>query len=253
MTLPNFSLDGKVALVTGGRSGIGRAIALAFAKAGADVVVCGRTPPDLEKVAGEIRTLGRRSLAIQTDVSRKSEVDNLVHRAVDEMGAIDILVNNAGISGEVNLFETPEDEWDRVIDVNLKGCYLCAQAVGKGMIERKKGNIISIASTDGISAELIRRPYNVSKAGIIMLTRVLARQLASYGIRVNAIAPGWIKTEMIRPLWDYPERLKQVEAQIPMGRIGEPEEIAGVALFLASEASSYITGHTIVADGGSLA
>jgi NAD(P)-dependent dehydrogenase (short-subunit alcohol dehydrogenase family) len=169
------------------------------------------------------------------------------------MGAIDILVNNAGISGEVNLFETPEDEWDRVIDVNLKGCYLCAQAVGKGMTERKKGNIISIASTDGISAELIRRPYNVSKAGIIMLTRVLARQLASYGIRVNAIAPGWIKTEMTRPLWDYPERLKQVETQIPMGRIGEPEEIAGVALFLASEASSYITGHTIIADGGSLA
>lgn len=253
MGIPDLSLEGKVAVVTGGRQGIGKAIALTLAEAGADVVVCGRTLPDLEKVAEEIRALGRRSLAVQTDVSRKSEVDNLVQRVEDELGTIDILVNNAGISGRATLFEASEDEWDRVMDVNLRGCYLCSQAVGKGMIERKKGNIISIASTDGLSAETLRMPYNISKAGVVMLTRVLARQLSSYGIRVNAIAPGWIRTEMTRLLWDYPERLKLVEAEIPLGRIAEPGEMAGVALFLASEASSYITGHTIVADGGMLA
>ena len=274
MSIPSLSLEGKVALVTGAKRGIGRAIALAFAEAGADVAVCDYVIEDgeLEAVAEEIQRLGRRSLAVQTDVSRKAEVDNLVQRVVAELGAIDILVNNAGISGLGDLSATQEEAWDRVIDVNLKGCYLCSQAVGQGMVERKKGNIINIASVEGLRGGVVvrafmslaqvpqptgpilsPRPYNISKAGLIMLTRVLARQLGGYGIRVNAIAPGGIRTEMIRFLWDDPERLKQLEAQVPLGRIGEPEDMAGVALFLASEASSYVTGQTIVADGGLLA
>lgn len=274
MSIPSLSLKGKVALVTGAKGGIGRAIALAFAEAGADVAVCDCVIEDgeLGAVAEETQRLGRRALAVQTDVSRKAEVDNLVQRVEDELGAIDILVNNAGISGLGELSATQEEAWDRVIDVNLKGCYLCSQAVGKGMVERKRGNIINVASVEGLVGGVVvrafmalaqvpqptgptlsPRPYNISKAGVIMLTRVLARQLGGYGIRVNAIAPGAIKTEMLRFLWSDSERLKQLETQIPLGRIAEPEEMASVALFLASEASSYVSGQTIVADGGLLA
>ena len=254
MSIPGLSLKGKVALVTGSRRGIGRAIALAFAEAGADVAVCDNVVEggELGVVAEEIQGLGRRSLAIQADVGRKADVDNLVREVMDQFSAIDILVNNAGIGGESTLFEASEDEWDRVIDINLKGHYLCSQAVGKGMVERRGGNIIGIASIWGTRANM-GRPYSVSKAGVIMLTRVLARELGQYNIRVNAIAPGAIKTELTRGMWDDPEYLKQLEAQIMLGRIAEPSEIASVALFLASEASSYITGTTIVTDGGMLA
>ena len=274
MTIPGLSLQGKVAAVTGSRRGIGKAIALAFAEAGADVAVCDYVVDggELAAVAEEIQRLGRRSLAVQADVTKKADVDNLVQRVEGELGAIDILANNAGISGIDLLSETPEEQWHKVIDVNLNGCFLCSRAVAERMIERKKGNIVSIASVEGMRGGVVRalmppslvpnvptapafmaRPYNISKAGIIMLTRVLARQLGSYGIRVNAIAPGAIKTDMIQILWSNPEILKQAELQIPLGRIAEPGEIASVALFLASDASSYITGHTILADGGLLA
>jgi 3-oxoacyl-[acyl-carrier protein] reductase len=272
-----LSLEGKVALVTGARRGLGRAIALAFAGAGADVAVCDvETEGDeLEAVTEEVKKLGRHALATQTDVSRKSEVDNLVQKVVDELGTIDILVNNAaigttGVAYEPPFFETPESEWDRVIDVNLKGNYFCASAAGKIMIERRKGNIISIASVDGIMSgwaknllppeltghmerPLSASPYQISKAGIIMLTKVLARQLSSYGIRVNAIAPTGVKTEVLRVLWSAPDKLKYYEDRVPLGRIAEPGDIAGVALFLASDAASYVTGQTLIADGGILA
>ncbi len=271
-----FSLEGKVALVTGARRGLGRAIALALAEAGADVAVCDVAieGDELEAVTDEVKKMGRRALAAQTDISLKSEVDSLVQRVLDELGAIDILVNNAGIGsagmrGEPPFFETPEAEWDRVIDVNLKGCYFCSAAAGKIMIERKKGSIISIASLDGISAgvskyllspELVQMerplfasPYQISKAGIIMLTKVLARQLGSYSIRVNAIAPTAMKTEMTRGLWSAPDTLKYWETRIPLRRMAEPSDIASIAVFLASDAASYVTGHTLVADGGLLA
>jgi len=251
-----LSLEGKVALVTGSRRGIGRAIALAFAEAGADVAVCDNVVEggELGVVAEEIQGLGRRSLAIQADVSRKADVDNLVQEVMGQFSAIDILVNNAGIGGvsETSLFEAPQDEWDTVIGINLKSHYLCSQAVGKGMVERGGGNIIGIASMWGFRATM-GRPYTVSKAGVVMLTRVLARELSPYNIRVNAIAPGPIITEMTRGMWSDPEFLKQLKTQIPMDRMAEPSEIGSVALFLASEASSYITGITIIADGGMLA
>ena len=246
---PNLSLEGQVAIVTGGGTGIGRGIALEFAKAGADVVVASRKLANLEKVAEEVRALGRRSLAVQTDISRKTDVDNLVQKVMGEFGAIDILVNNAAVLGKFSLLEAPEDEWDRVIDTNLKGYYLCCQAVGKRMVERKRGNIINIASTAAFEGG---GSYNISKAGVVNFTRGLARELGRYNIRVNAIAPGWVITDMAKYIMrEDPERLRrEAEATIPLGRMAEPSDIASVALFLASDASSLITGQTIVVDGG---
>lgn len=255
MSKRDYSLAGKVALITGGRRGIGKTIALAFAEAGADVSVCDVIMDDgqLDGVAEEIKRLGRRSLAIQADTSRKTDVDNLVNRVMDELGAIDILVNNAGIGVPGKLVDLKEDEWDRVIDTDLKGYFLCAQAVGKKMIERKQGNILCIASQFAFKAAPGLGVYSIAKAGVVMLTRVLARELGSYGIRANAIAPGLVKTELSRHDWNNPDIRAQREAAIPIGRLAETDDLASIALFLASKASSYITGHTILVDGGELA
>ncbi len=255
MSLPSFSLAGRVAIVTGARRGIGRAIALTFAEAGADVAVCDLVAEggELEAVAKEIRKSGRRSLAIKTDVTRKPEVDSMVKKVTDELGAVDILVNSAGIGDGSPLIQTSEEEWQRFIDTNLKSCYLCAQAVGKGMVERRRGSIISIASAAGIRGFSSRNTYNISKAGVIMLTRVLARDLGKYHVRVNAIAPTMVKTEMTRRLQDDPKALAAEEARTPLGRLAEVTDLTGPALFLASDASSYVTGHTLVVDGGQLA
>ena len=255
MSMPSFSLEGKVAIVTGGRRGIGKTIAVTFAQAGADVAVCDSVVEggELEAVAEEIRRLGRQSLSLRADVSSKADVGNLVSAVEDGLGAVDILVNNAGIGRGPVLVEQAEEEWQEIIDTNLKGCYLCSQAVAKGMIERRKGNIINMSSGAGIRGFALRNAYNVSKAGIIMITKVLARDLAKYGIRVNAIAPTNLRTEMTRTLWEDPKALAAEEARIPLGRLGEVTDITGPALFLASDASGYITGHAIVVDGGSLA
>jgi len=254
VTLPNLSLDGKVALVTGGSRGIGRAIALIYAEAGADVVVCSRAQDDeLGKVVEEIKGMGRRSLAVQADVSKKADVDNLVERAIKELGVIDILVNNAGTIIKTPLVEISEEEWNHIMDTNLKGCHLCSQAVSRRMIDQKKCNIINMASIRSIAAIADRAMYCVSKVGVVMLTRVLALELACHNIRVNAIAPGWIKTRLNEVVWGNPETLKKIEATIPLGHMGEPKDIAGTALFLAADASSYITGQTIIVDGGVIA
>jgi len=247
-----FSLEGKVAIVTGGRRGIGRAIALAFAEAGADIVVCDRVVEDgeLEAVAEEIRRLGRRSLAIQADITRKGDMDNLVQRVVAEFSAVDILVNSAAMNIRAPLLELREDGWDRIINTDLKGYYLCSQAVAGRMVEQKRGNIINMASTAAMKAAPEMGAYCIAKAGVVMLTRVLALELARYNIRVNAIAPSMVKTKFSQPLWSDPKTLKQIEAELPLGRLAETGDIIGSALFLASDASSYITGHTIIVDGG---
>lgn len=255
MSIPNFSLAGEVAIVTGSRRGIGRTIALAFAEAGANVAICDLVVEDgqLEAVAEEIQRLGCRSLAIQADTSKKVDVNNLVQKVVDQFGVIDILVNNAGIMIKSPLLEMPENDWDRLMSVDLKGYYLCSQAVGRKMIEQKKGKIINITSQYAFKVTPGMGVYSIAKAGVVMLTRVLAQELGSYRIRANAIAPCLVKTEFSRPSWSDPEYLKQVEATIPLGRVAETTDLVGAALFLASEASCYVTGHTILVDGGTLA
>jgi len=245
MALPDFSLDGKVALVTGAKRGIGKAIALTFAEAGADVVVCGRTLPDLESVAEEIKALGRNSLAVKTDVTVKSEVQSLVDCIIKEFGTIDILVNNAVVYAAGPLVELSEEDWDNTVGIGLKGYYLCTQAVAPVMIEKKQGSIINMSSTAGIRPTGRQGAYSVIKAGGIMMTKLLAAELAEYNIRVNALAPTVVKTERINE-----ELLKGFMTQLPLGRLTEASELAAAALFLASDASSYVSGHTLVVDGG---
>lgn len=247
------TMKDSVVLVTGGGRGIGRAMALAFAQAGADVAMCSRNQAEVDGVAGEIKKLGRRVLAIQADVSKKPEVDAMVKRATSEFGHIDVLINNAGILFLGTLAETEEDIWDNVIDVNLKSCYLCSRAVAPGMTARKKGNIINVSSIAGFKAWPGQLVYGVSKAGVVMLTRELARELGHYGIRVNAIAPGTTYTRMNEPQSNDPEFTRQRLPNVPLGRLGEPEDMVGAALFLASDAASWITGQTIAIDGGYLA
>ncbi len=253
MTVPNFSLKGKVAIVTGGSRGIGKAIALGFAEAGADVVVASRTMPDLEKAAQEIEALGRRALAVQTNIAVKSEVDNMVAKTLNKFGTVDILVNNAAINVMRPLVDLREDGWDKVMNVDLKGYFLCSQAAAKVMMGKQSGNIINIVSTGAAKAAPGLGAYSIAKAGVVMLTKLLAVELAAYKIRVNAIGPYLVKTAFSQPLWADPEACKSLEASIPLGRLAEAEDVMRTALFLASEASSYITGQTIFLDGGTLA
>ncbi len=255
MSIPNLSLAGQVAIVTGGRRGIGKAIALAFAEAGADVAVCDLVVEDgeLQSVAQEIQKLGRRPLALQADTSQKADVDRMVQKVTDQYGGIDILVNNAGIILRSSILDMPEKDWDRLLNVDLKGYFLCAQAVGRKMVERKKGVIINIASQFAFKVAAGMGAYSVAKAGVVMLTRVFAHELGRFGIRTNTVAPAMVRTEFSRQTWSDPQTLKQVEASLPLGRVAETTDLVGAALFLASDASSYITGHTILVDGGALA
>jgi dehydrogenase/reductase SDR family protein 4 len=251
MTEPSFDLNGKVAIVTGGSRGIGRAIALGLAAYGADIVVASRKQEDLDIVAGEVRALGRKAAAIATHMRNREDIERLVQATLAEFGKIDILVNNAGTNPYFGPFMDMEERtWDQIMTVNLKGYFLLAQAVAKGMMERKSGNIINVASTGGRRASPGLGAYSISKAGVIMLTQVLAQELAPHGIRVNAIAPGIIQTRFAEALWSNEAILSRTVEQTPLGRIGQSEEMAGVCVWLASDASSYVTGQTIVLDGG---
>ena len=259
MSEAKYSLEGKVAVVTGAKRGIGAEIALTFARAGADVVVGTRVVEDgqLAVVAKEIEKLGRRALAVQVDISRKADVDNMVEKAIGAFGHIDILVNNAAIAFWRPMLEVTEEDWDNVVDIDLKGYFLCSQAVAKKMVERGKGgDIINVASVAGVRlGEYMRKVetqlgvYAVAKAGVLMLNKALAQEWAPYNIRVNAISPTRVLTPMSLA-WDNPEEAKRSSAYIPLGRIAQPGDVAGAALFLASDASSYITGDNIMVDGG---
>lgn len=253
MAIPKFSLEGKVAVVTGGSRGIGRSIALGFAEAGADVVVASRTAADLEEVAQEIEGLGRRALAVPTNIGVKAEVDDMVAKTLESFNTIDILVNNAAMNIMRPLIELREDGWDKVMNVCLKGYFLCSQAVAHVMKEKQSGNIINIASTGASKAAIGLGAYGIAKAGVVMLTQLLAVELAQYNIRVNAIGPSLVRTKFSEPMWSNPDGLKALEATIPLRRIAEPEDIMSVALFLASDASDYVTGQTLYVDGGTLA
>jgi len=241
-------LKDKVALITGGARGIGRAIALLFAKEGAHIVIGDVDLREAEKTCLDIEACGRKSLALQVDVVDYAKVEETVNKILDKFGKVDILVNNAGITKDQLLLRMSEAEWDAVLNVNLKGTFNCIKAVSKVMIKQRQGKIISIASIIGIIGNSGQANYSASKAGIIALTKTAAKELATRNINVNAIAPGFIQTEMTAKL---PEDLKQkMKEAIPLGKFGSPDDVASVCLFLASQEANYITGQTIVVDGG---
>jgi len=250
----DLKLTDRVAIVTGGSQGIGRAIALELAEHGADVVVNFNKNLDGAKAAiKEILSLRRRAMIIQGDVSKKSDVDQMVQTTLKEFGKIDILVNNAGIYVPRPLEDLSEEDWDRVIEVNLKGVFLCSQAVGKHLIQRKSGgSIINVASIASLMPEIYAGAYTPSKAGVIGLTRLLAVEWAKYGIRANSLDPGPVMTLMQRQAYPNEELLEARNRSVPLKRHGTPKEMAKVVVFLASDDSSYITGENIAADGGSL-
>lgn len=248
-------LDKKVAIITGGGTGIGRTISLTFANEGAKVVIGSRNIANLVEVVKEIKLLRRQSLAIATDVGVKQQVENMVDQTMHEFGRIDILVNNAGILRATGIMDTSEEVWDEVMDINLKGVFLCTQAVAKYMIKQQDGKIINIASISGRGGGLDDGPsYCTSKAGVIQLTQNAAFELGPYGINVNCIAPGLIITPMVygggRTWEEVQAYLEGRKSAAVLGRLGKPEDIAKVALFLASEDSSFISGQTIPVDGG---
>ena len=249
-----FSLKDKIAIITGASRGIGRAISRAFGEAGADLVVSSRNkrPPELEKVAEEVRSLGRKTLAIPAHVGKREDVENLVRKALQEFGRIDILVNNAGANPILStMVDLEEEAFEKVLEVNLKGAFLMSQAVAREMIKQGGGRIINMSSISGLRARADRTgAYCISKAALNMMTQVMARELAPHNILVNAIAPGSIKTDFSRVNWTDPERKAQRIREIELKRFGEPEEVVGLALFLASEASSFVTGEIIRVDGG---
>jgi dehydrogenase/reductase SDR family protein 4 len=250
MDLSQFSLEGKVALVTGGSRGIGRASALAMADAGADVVVSSRKIADLEPVAEEIKTKGVKSMAIAAHNAKTEDSKSLVEQVVKQFGRLDILMNNAGTNPYYGpLMDQDEKTYDITMNVNLKGIFILSQLAAKVMRSRGEGCIINTASIGGLRAGELG-VYCVTKAAVIMLTQVMAKEWGQYNIRVNALAPGIIKTRLSEALWKDPTVNEKAVSNIPLMRLGEPEEIAGTVVFLASKAGSYITGETIVIDGG---
>ncbi|MBP1709028.1 MAG: fabG [Deltaproteobacteria bacterium] len=241
-------LQDKVAIITGGAQGIGRAIGLLLAHNGAQIVIADINEKQAEKTAQEIALLGRKALAVKVDVSNFSEAENLGKTVFDAFGRIDILVNNAGITRDGLFLRMKEEEWDAVITINLKSVFNCSKAVIHYMGKQRKGKIISVASVVGQIGNIGQANYGASKAGIIGFTKTLAREFASRGIMVNAVAPGFIETDMTHTL---PEKVRQgFISIIPLGRMGTPEEIAEAVLFLATDASNYITGQVINVNGG---
>jgi NAD(P)-dependent dehydrogenase (short-subunit alcohol dehydrogenase family) len=251
IVLDRFRLEGRRALVTGGGQGLGRAIGGALAEAGADVALASRTLATCEAAATEIAAAtGRRALAFAADVAKGGEVKRLAAEVEETLGPIDILVNNAGINIRGAVEELSEADWDAVVDINLKAPFLCARAVGAGMRERGWGRVINLGSILSVIAIPGRAPYASAKAGVVNLTRVLALEWATSGVTVNAICPGPFATEMNRQLLSDPVKYKAFVEKIPMGRWGELHEITGAALFLASDASSFVTGSALFVDGG---
>jgi 3-oxoacyl-[acyl-carrier protein] reductase len=242
-------LDGKVVLVTGGSRGIGRAIALKMAKHGANVAInYAGNANAANEVAALIQGLGKESLTLRADVANASEVNAMVDQVVDKFGKIDILVNNAGITRDNLLLRMKDEEWDEVIDTNLKGVFHCIKAVARPMMKQRAGRIINIASVVAAMGNAGQANYTAAKAGVIGLTKTAARELAPRNITVNAIAPGFIETDMTAVL---PEDVKEkLKAQIPLSRFGQPDDVAELAVFLASDGAAYITGQTIFVDGG---
>lgn len=251
MGLERFSLKGKTAIVTGASQGLGEAIAIGLAEAGADLVLASRNEASLAKVATEITARGAKCLTVKTDMLKADEIQTMADKAVAQFGKIDILVNNAGINLVKPFVDLTEEDWDSVLDTNLKGYFLCSKVVGREMIKNKSGCVINNASVFGLRGFPNIASYIASKGGVVQLTRGLAVEWARHKIRVNCVAPGYIVTEMAkRDIETNPKILEQNLLKIPMKRGGEPREVADVVVFLASEASSYMTGQIVSMDGG---
>jgi 3-oxoacyl-[acyl-carrier protein] reductase len=241
-------LKDKVTLITGGARGIGKAIALTFAAQGADIIVADVNLEEAQKTAAEIEGMGRKAMALSVDVTSFEKVEEALNKILDKFTKVDILVNNAGITKDNLMLRMSPADWDAVINVNLKGTFNCTKAVSRPMIKQRTGRIINIASIIGIMGNAGQANYAASKGGVIALTKTAAKELASRNINVNAIAPGFIQTAMTDKL---PEEVKaKMMEAIPLGTLGTPQDVANACLFLASEESSYITGQTIVVDGG---
>jgi 2-deoxy-D-gluconate 3-dehydrogenase len=246
-----FDLSGKVAVVTGANTGIGQGLAIALAEAGADVALVGRTPA--EETAEKVRGAGRRAAIVGADLSTIAPVRDVVERTVAELGGLDILVNNAGIIRRADALEFSEEDWDAVIDTNLKSVFFLCQAAARHMVQQGKGKIINIASMLSFQGGIRVPSYTASKSGVAGLTKLLANEWASNGINVNAIAPGYIATNNTAALQADETRNRQILERIPAGRWGQPSDLAGAVVFLASDASNYVQGHVLAVDGGWLA
>jgi len=246
-----MNFNGKTVIVTGGSRGIGRAIALDFAKAGANVVVnYNRSADKAEEVVKEVEALGTKGLAVQCDVSKQDDVDKLLKEAVDTFGTVDFLINNAGVTKDTLILRMKEDDWDRVLDTNLKGTFMTTKVIGKYMLKKRQGRIVNITSVVGIMGNAGQSNYAASKAGVIGFTKSVAKEFASRGITVNAVAPGFIASDMTDVLSDD---VKEAYAKaIPLGKMGEPEDVANAVKFLCSDMSKYITGQVVQVDGGML-
>ncbi len=245
-----FDLTGKTAVITGAGRGLGRTMALAMAAAGADIVAAARSEGEIATLAEEVRAMGRRAAAITVDVTSEPSCESLIARAIEAMGAVDILVNNAGINVRKSILDVSADEYASVLDTNLKGYFYCGKAAGRHMVERGSGKVINISSILGRVGLANQGPYASSKGAIEQLTKVMALEWATSGVQVNAIAPTYFETDLTRPLFEDPTRHDFIEERTPMGRWGQPHELAGSVIFLASRASDYVTGHTLVVDGG---
>ncbi len=250
--MPNFSVDGRVALVTGGGRGLGKAMALALAAAGAKVAVVSKTGEGLADTVKEIEGFGGEALALTGDVAISRECQKIVQKTVEHFGRLDVLVNAAGVNRRVASAEVNDADWDWIVDTNLKGTFFMCQAAGRIMITQKKGSIINIASLLSAVGIPTLAPYAASKAGVLGITRVLAAEWGPYGVRVNAIAPGYFRTRMTERLFADPGWTERFLEQVPLGRAGDPADLAGLAVFLASDASAYLTGQVIYVDGGYL-
>lgn len=242
-------LKDKVAIVTGGGSGIGKGIALGFAKEGAHLVIAARGFDRLKETAKEIESLGRKALPIKVDVSRSNEVNEMVKQTMREFGKIDILVNNAGIFPQNDFLEMPEEEMDLVFSINLKGPFLCTQAVAREMVKRNSGSIINIASTMALLGLPRNAHYTATKGALVSVTRAWAKELSHLGINVNVVVPGVIATQTLNETFP-PEMIKGIAEISPVRRLGTPEDLVGICVLLASEGGSYITGATMCVDGG---
>ena len=245
-----FDLTGKVAMVTGSTKGLGETSAKALAKAGAEVAVCGRNLADLKRVSAEIQATGRNSAGFELDVLSKEKVTKGIEKVLSHFGRIDILVNNAGTNYRVPVLEYPEDKWDLIINTNLKGYFLVAQAVVPQMIERGYGKVINMSSIFGKTPLPDQLAYASSKGGVDQMTKVMALEWAKLGIRVNAIGPTYFETEMVKQIRNDPMRFNFIKERTPMGRWGYLPELEGTVIFLAAPASDFVTGQVIYVDGG---